>query len=196
MKRCILVVALISLMAVSANAGLYIAWQAAYGFHLNGNEAQGLLGPASSGLSTIVQLIFSTDVTADIVDPNNAAGHYVSGNDTWLAEITITEGVGGIDEWAYFSAQSYEGAYSAGYFFGRIFQDTTPALGEYYYNGSVTLAEDRTVPPAAPQLCELNTIFTGAGNNVNIEIIPEPGTLALFGIGLLTIAAGRARRRQ
>lgn len=196
--RRILIVALMMLLPTMSNAGLYIGWQASWGFHLNGNTSQGLLGPGGSGLSTIAQLIFSTDNVAGQVDVSNVGGGYVSGNDTVLDSVTLTEGSGGIDQWAYFSTRNYSGTFNAGYYYSRIFQDNTPANGEYYYNSPINATEDRTVPPAAAQNGELNTIFSGAGNNVNTLItpIPEPSTLALLGIGIAGMGLYRRARNR
>jgi len=174
--------------ASTALAYLMVAWGASEGFYFPGDPSHGIL---TNGETTIAQLIFSVDAVADPVDINNSAGGYVSGDDVVLAEYTLTSGIN-CDEWAYFGAPNYTGAYSAGYIFGRIFEDNTPAIGERYFNGPMETAEDRS-PPQSPQSYDFNS-GPGYGDDLDQVIpIPEPLTAALYGLGTLVILHRRRK---
>ena len=192
MKRvriAVLCASILWVIVASVSFGyLMVAWSANEGFYFPGNPSQGIL---TNGESTIAQLIFSVDAVADPVDINNSAGGYVSGDDVLLAEITLTSG-SNCDEWAYFGAQNYTGAYSAGYIFGRIFEDNTPAIGERYFNGPIETAEDRS-PPQSPQSYDFNSGPDFGDDLDQVIPIPEPLSAALYGLGTLLILHRRRK---
>ena len=186
---------IVSLMVVSvgASANTYLDWQADAGFYFTSTPAQGFLSPASSGNSALAQLIYSPDNVIDAVDLSDP--NYVGGNDVFLASLTVTEGSGS-SEWGDFAPVNYNGAYVAGYIYGRIFQDTTPAAGEVYYNGLTAVVQDLDPmgsPPDTPQQYNLNQNF-GDPLDQTIAAIPEPGTLAFMALGMLTVMARRFRK--
>jgi hypothetical protein len=193
MMKKLAVAAVVCGLAITAQANLLVAWQSTAGFYFPGAPGSGIL---SLGESAIAQLIFSTDSTADAADPNNAAGDYVSGNDTMLQEITITNTGGLYEDYAYFGAQNYDNTFQSGYVFARIFQDDTPAGGEWVFDTTPIVTQDLT-PPASAQLIEMNT-DTINGDPMQYQmsgVIPEPTSLALCGIGLLTLIVRKLRRR-
>jgi hypothetical protein len=141
-----------------------------------------------------VQLIYSPDATTDGAW-DTPADHYLdtaSGNDVWLADYVFTAG----STWADFPAQSYSGAYSAGYIYGRIFETDTPSAGTWYYEAPVNVAQDLTVPPASPQSYDFNQTPGYETCDQQVAGIPEPSTIMLALVGCLPIVARIIRRRK
>lgn len=199
MKRFLLVFGLMIALTIRAQAWIYVAWGAGAGFYFTVDPFTGILAPDASGNQTIAQLIWSADAVADTVDASTV--NYVTGDDVWLATFVLTEGVGGTTQWANFAPQTYsEGTHDhdAGFLYARIFQDATPANGEVYYastpvaNGNVN---PTNVPPLTAQTLEMNSDLVN-GNELNLTMIPEPGTLGLLGLGIMAIGGRCLRRKQ
>jgi len=180
-------------------------WTASAGFYWSANPGEGILGDGT-GNSTLAQLIWSADNVADYANAYNL--HFVSGDDVWLADLIITEnGIpGDEDDYAYFTAPIFDdgGAIgTGGYIYARIFQDTTVGVGEWYFAGSMVLAEDVdpvATPPSVPQSYQLNS-DTVNGNAIDSfspptgdTVVPEPTTWALFALGATLLGFVRRRR--
>lgn len=199
MIKKILILMMVLGFVLSSHATTWIDWGAAFGFNdISGvTDNIGLLGDAT-GNKTIVQLIYSVDSVADYVDPG-AAG-YVSGDDSVLQQFVLTEnGVSGdYDDFAFFTSTYSNASFSAGYFYGRIFQDDTVALGEKYYDGAVIALvnyDALVVPPMTQQTYEMGNVFTGDGTELN-KVVPEPSTFAMVAFGVAAISGRVLRKRK
>jgi hypothetical protein len=127
-----------------------------------------------------VQLIYSLDGNVN----DALVGGGVSGDDLSWTSYTITEGVNS-SEWADFSAPTYNTTYSSGYVYARIFQDSIIDDGDWYYYSTPLLLQDST----APQTIQMNTDLVNGnaidfGSNV-AQVVPEPATFLLFGMGAM-----------
>ena len=201
MKRLLPVVLIaISLVAGSASADVFFTWTASSGFYLG---AQGIIGPDGSGDSTIAQLIWSATDSRD----DAGIGGIALGDDQVVAQITVTEdGIvnGFFDDYAYFGLQTYEdgGALANnGFVYARIFQDDVIDAGDWYFASMTIAASDLDSTPGQdnPQTLEMNLDLT-FGDSIDqsagysMQAVPEPGTLALFALGLTTLAVRRRRK--
>ena len=202
MKKLIAMLAL-GAVAVASYGDININWRAQAGFYKNGQFA---VDPAGAllfgGGSTIAMLIWTPfnggSPTIDPIDMSDIAGNYTGGDDLWLDSLTLTYPGNVTDEFAPFGNQeiyqnvNYGGTtLQGGYVFVRVFSDTTPGLGEYYYDGP-TLLTTAFILNEAPQILDTNTDNTN-GNELN-KLIPEPSVLAFLGAGALVVAVRRMRR--
>lgn len=154
-----------------------IPWTAGAGFYFNSDPSTGILG-AETGNSALAQLIYSLDANVD----SALAGGGVSGDDVLWDSFTVTEGVNS-SEWADFSAPIFTTSYTAGYVYARIFQNNVVSAGDWYYYSSPFLLEDKT----EIQVVQLNTDLAN-GNAIDsgltvAQVVPEPATALLLGIG-------------
>lgn len=194
MKRGIIFLIMVQIICLVnfSNAEVYVSWRAPAGFYLT--PGVGYLDPTDSGLQALYQLIFSPDNAASAVDILNAG--YVDSTESVMDSFTFTAGSG----WGDFAPRTYEGPNQTGYAYARVFQDITPAGGEYYYNSPVwaidTSLASTNLPPASntPQDALLNTdLVNGDQLNQVIVAIPEPSTLALCCLGLFMLIGSRRR---
>jgi len=201
LKQIVAVTAVSLGTAVASHAVIDVSWAAASGFYPNGavNDFSGLLD-AAPGNQVLVQLIGTTDMTADA----GLTGSTPTGDDFVLTSFILglpgdgTAGVQAGSNYADFSAPNYQAAFVAGNFFGRIFTSAAPAPGDYHYDGPVVAFRD-IAPLGTPQGYNLNIdgldpgTFPFGGDIPTIPIVPEPGTLGLLAMGMLGLAARRRR---
>jgi len=187
-------VAGLALASGTAQAAINITWIASGGFYQS-NGTTPLLQPATK--STIVELIScGVNNTKDAVNLNDAV-NYLGGDDVLLARITFVNSTdNGFDEYAAATYGTYANStYSSFNFYARIFQDNTPAAGEYYFDGAVVGTQNVTAP--ATQLYDINGLDGVNGSPINqntIVAVPEPATFAFLGIGGMLLAVRRFRR--
>jgi hypothetical protein len=91
--------------------------------------------------------------------------------------------------------------FESGWAYLVVFDDPAPSLGDHYVAGSkdgVGTAKKLTAQPQTPPVPgdEFDMSAVAVDNMVptSIPIVPEPGTFALLGVGLLTLAVRKARR--
>ncbi len=198
MRKELMIVTLIGAMAVTAHANVYVAWQADAGFFFDVNANVGILG---NGESAVAQLIWSADNVADAADANTA--NYVTGDDVWLADFTLTNNGGLFEDYALFGFQTTDdgGAQPAGgYIYGRIFESTTPEADGWYYAGEVVAADDLNpagAPPDTPQQYNLNRDSVNGDaidGGFGAQVVPEPASIALMLLGAAIVGVRRRRR--
>jgi hypothetical protein len=201
MKK-MMAIALVAGMAVAARADISINWRGQTGFYDNGqflvDPTGGILNDGNSGLAL---LIWTPTAVIDPVDPSNGGNGYVSGDDIFLDSVTIL--APGNDYGAFANTEAYtDAAYAAqlgtnllanGFVYFRVFSDTTPANGEYYYD-SGTLDATPYTGLEAPQ--DLDQSNLAQGNELNVQIVPEPTTIAFMGIGSLLVALRRRAQKS
>jgi hypothetical protein len=84
------------------------------------------------------------------------------------------------------TTHTFTGAYAGGYVYARFFQTLTPVGGDYYNTSALS--------GALADYPSLNT-YNVAGITMDQTIVPEPGTLALLGLGLAAVALRRRMRK-
>ena len=193
----IIIMLVVAAAPLMSKAGLNVQWTIGYGVYPFGapdptafDSGSGLLANNGSG-STILQLLFTPSGVVGAVDP--FAVGYVSGDNSVLATINVTDGVAGYDEWVYNGTvpQYVNPTFTAGYFFMRVFQDATPEVGEYYFDSATLAALDVGSDISVAQQLYLEPDPSNSGVALNLEIVPEPSVLAFLGLGGLALAARR-----
>lgn len=81
------------------------------------------------------------------------------------------------------------------YVFMRIFQDDTPDLNDLFYQSAPTGPPLPAYDAAVPGTEFIHEATGPVGQATNGQVIPEPATLGLWGLGLLTIIVRRKIRR-
>ena len=147
-----------------------------------------------------------------VVDPSgNAIGAPMSPSD-WLIELTMVVGtadenpVGGDDvvinqgTWSLFVPGTWAGILqpTAGDFdvYVRVYDNAVAGSAANFvnlYGGANSIADPYTINALGPT--DVSTFDPGGAAAGDWQPIPEPGTLALFGLGLLTIAVRRRIRK-
>ncbi len=213
MKRSVAAIVGVVVLGTSiASANVFVEWTAQGGFYFDATPSVGILG-AGTGNATLAQLLWSPDQVRDGAMEGTTHNLMLGGNDVWLADLTLTEGVGGVDQWAWWSPPNVfddSGAQAGGgYIYARVFQDDTIAANDWFFAGAIVSADNLNPggsPPDTPQAYEINTdlingnsidgtapVGTAAGS-FQVAPIPEPGSMFLFALGLVTLAVRRRRR--
>lgn len=203
------------------NNGFYFTNNAANGAAFD--PGYGMLGPDGSGKGTWMQLVsVGVDGKRDwagaalntFYSGTNSSGVWQAGDDVVLASFNYVEdGIVANDgdnymTYAYGGLQSYVNAtFSATPVYARIFQDGTPNVGDWYafteiltplnlvgtdFPQSLSLAPTTTL--GIDDLATKLDPTTNSGIAGNAQVVPEPATLLLFGIG--GMGAWLLRRRQ
>ncbi len=202
MKKIVIAMMMIGLVATSYGA-VDISWLASGGFYFAADPNTGILGLDNSGNSTIAQLMYSPDA---IQDAGSVGGiglnglSFAGGNDVMWSSLTITADGSSFAGYAVFpTAQSYQqaGTAPAGFVYAMIFQDNVLNAGDWYFYTPMVSVQDITGLMTAQSLQLNNDVDFGDAINsgaTTAQVIPEPATMLLFGIG--GMGAWLLRRRQ
>mgnify|MGYP003574387720 CR=1 FL=1 len=186
MKKLLIVSLAIGLSCTAAMAAVQITWQ---------STAQEIFmadGTTFAPTSYLAHQIWSPDPVASAIDAANPL--VPTGGEILLQTQNPLAAPGAVIGATFNGADSLAG----GFVYTRVFDSATPVAGVNYYGDGVPTGNDWENNPDAPGLA----IATGAPQAVNSHdpgtivvgtLIPEPGTLALLGLGALT-ALWRRRR--
>ena len=206
MKKVAVAIVALGVMATASFGDIFVNWKGAAGFYENGSggndyPADGILFP--SGI-VLVQLLWTPDAATTAVDaflPNYLAS---GGNDIVLAARTVGFGVAADisagDEFGAFTgtpavflnANYGPTVLQGGYVYARVFSDTSPGLGDYYFQSSNSVALGNYTGSEQANVLDINS-DTVNGNELN-QVVPEPSVLAFLGAGALVVAYRRMRR--
>ena len=197
-KGCILlaVVMLVGmLMATQASATIAVSWGSDGTTYTEDGPYNYILGAYT------VQLLWSeTDPTGNqavdvSIDPNGLAlGEFLLRQETEVDSYSIfsygTE---------LYDSTDVDGAdINNGYVYSRIFTDTAMSAGSTTYYQSAAIGNslpDGSIEPLPPDNVISLIVVQGGGEvNASAQVVPEPATLALFGLGALVVGLRRRKK--
>jgi len=196
----------LSLGAAVADIGLAVEWY--------GAQAGGLPASAGGGFAnpTYHQLLWSAaaptagDLAPGVYDSTDAAGTAYSV--PWGTEYLLDSGQGsfgiynpGATSQGFYSDSLVPGSITAGYVYSRIFS-AVGALDQantwFFQSANVetpALPIWDTADPENQNLLEhISTSKSSGTFTYDQQLVPEPGTIALFALGLMTVGLRRFRR--
>lgn len=198
MKKLLIALSALALVATAAYAGYGIDWVTVVGAY--SHEATDLTGNDYALLdsySVTWQLIYAgADNTANPINLSNPG--WVSGDDVVWATRTITQGggtatedgttwnswlehIGGAD--TLLADTTWTGA--GNYVFQRVYEGT-PQVGTWYYETPLfAFNKAYDGQGGAPDVFNLDS--PSAGIKPNQQVIPEPAALSLLGLGALAL---------
>ena len=186
MRKAAVIVGVICLLAGAVQADIGVRGRSDGGVYLAGGSWVGGGWPADAAL---YQLIWSpvAPVIEDITLAQATGGK--------AGEIILASGAQSSYGYASPSVlvENSDAGINDGYIIMRIYQDDAPGLGDLFYQSITPTAP--TLPSYDPMVptSSFDHFATTAGNEqaTNGQIIPEPATLGLWGLGLLTILVRR-----
>ncbi len=198
-----LIVAIVGMLlssVVCSNAFITINWDSGAQFLDTGGT------PLVDG--SVIQLIWSSDNIMDAVASDGSA----TGNDVILLSAgtvsTFSAGwISGHDDDAFYGSDETvpAGAYDAsavgtkatlasGWVYVRVFdaQPGSIGIGTWYYQGG--LIGSLTDSPGDPSGYNSTDATGGSNTAMNMQVVPEPATMALFGLGMAVLGLRRRKK--
>lgn len=217
MKKILLALAVLAVATASAFAGVGINWFNLYGvYDHNAVDLEGVTGAIGDNYAVTWQLIYAgannlADAPGTSLGIAGIADDYVTGDDVVWGSRTIPVGGGltaepgdgslSFDVWLLADGGSaadlvYENLAwnTAGYVYQRIYENPVQANAWYFQTALVALNTSYT---GGGQAADDFTVDGGAGIQPDQQVpaapVPEPTTMALLGLGALTMAIRRRR---
>ena len=206
MKKLMVALAALALLATAgfAATGVAVQWTTSWGIY--DHAAVDLTSTTTGGIldsyAITWQLIYSLDNVADDPSLANGANGWVSNDDEVWATRTFAQDSGSASdgtEWDLFvyyasgDRQYTDVAWAAGdvgYVFQRVFEGA-PAAGSWYFDSNL-IALDAD-PTTYQESFTEGSSSASAGVQPNQQVVPEPATMGLLGLGALVMAIRRRR---
>lgn len=220
LKACLVVLLMgASLCALPAQAYIVVNLDSQSGAYLH-EGGTGWAVPFGAGdavVDALLQVIWSEDADLGLALPGGAIAPDGSDTDIVLYS-ALTTSFGQVDEEPLDQGLQLDNTtgrsdtdFYNGYVYLRVFDTDSPVFGSGYVSGSQAgtgaawggltqnpafSSDYEQLDMAASGDAQADPNYPGVNHiPMNMTIVPEPGTFALFGVGLVTLVARRRRRR-
>ncbi|MBN1268808.1 MAG: PEP-CTERM sorting domain-containing protein [Kiritimatiellae bacterium] len=160
--------------------------------------------PMSAG--SLVQLIWTGDFAYHPASQGllDSAGYLTSGDYILFQGVSPTAlaWLGDLDGTVNYDSLDVGGsAMPSGWVYARVFDtNTTPLIQCWFYQTALisVMNEQTNVPADTPDTVDValgGGTGPGGGSVMDMQVIPEPATMAIFGFGLVSMVMWRLRKR-